>query len=54
MNFLVIGDSCLDVFRYGKVEKLAPEAPIPIITPEREESNPGMAGNVVRNIKSLL
>ena len=53
MNFLVIGDSCLDVFRYGKVERLAPEAPIPIITPEREESNPGMAGNVVRNIKAL-
>lgn len=50
---LVIGDSCIDVFRYGKVERLAPEAPVPVIVPEAEHSNPGMAGNVVRNIKAL-
>jgi len=53
MKILVIGDSCTDIFRYGKVERLAPEAPVPIIMPEREESNHGMAGNVVRNINAL-
>jgi bifunctional ADP-heptose synthase (sugar kinase/adenylyltransferase) len=53
MKILVIGDSCSDIFRYGKVDRLAPEAPIPIIIPEREESTPGMAGNVVRNIIAL-
>jgi D-beta-D-heptose 7-phosphate kinase/D-beta-D-heptose 1-phosphate adenosyltransferase len=53
MKILVIGDSCIDVFRYGRVNRLAPEAPVPIIVPEKEESNPGMAGNVVRNIKAL-
>lgn len=53
MKILVIGDSCTDIFRYGKVERLAPEAPVPIIVPEREESNHGMAGNVVRNINAL-
>ena len=53
MKFLVIGDSCIDIFRYGKVDRLAPEAPVPIITPERETSNPGMAGNVVKNIEAL-
>jgi bifunctional ADP-heptose synthase (sugar kinase/adenylyltransferase) len=53
MKILVIGDSCTDVFRYGKVERIAPEAPIPIIVPEYETSNPGMAGNVVANIKAL-
>jgi D-beta-D-heptose 7-phosphate kinase/D-beta-D-heptose 1-phosphate adenosyltransferase len=53
MKILVIGDSCTDIFRYGKVERLAPEAPVPVIIPEREESTPGMAGNVVRNLEAL-
>ena len=53
MKILVIGDSCVDIFRYGKVERIAPEAPVPIIVPERETSNPGMAGNVVDNLKAL-
>ena len=53
MKILVIGDSCVDVFRYGKVNRIAPEAPVPIIIPERETSNPGMAGNVVANLKAL-
>jgi len=53
MKILVIGDNCDDIFRYGKVNRLAPEAPIPIIIPERETSNPGMAGNVVRNLEVL-
>jgi len=52
-KILVIGDSCIDIFRYGEVNRLAPEAPIPIIIPEKETSNPGMAGNVARNIKAL-
>jgi D-glycero-beta-D-manno-heptose-7-phosphate kinase len=53
MKILVIGDSCIDIFRYGKVTRIAPEAPVPIIVPERETSNPGMAGNVVANLKAL-
>ena len=53
MKILVIGDSCTDTFRYGKVERLAPEAPVPVIIPEKEESTPGMAGNVVRNLEIL-
>jgi bifunctional ADP-heptose synthase (sugar kinase/adenylyltransferase) len=53
MKILVIGDSCTDIFKYGKVERIAPEAPVPIIVPERETSNPGMAGNVVANLKAL-
>jgi len=53
MKILVIGDKCDDVFRYGEVNRLAPEAPIPIIIPEKETSNPGMAGNVVRNLEVL-
>jgi bifunctional ADP-heptose synthase (sugar kinase/adenylyltransferase) len=53
MKLLVIGDSCTDIFKYGEVNKLAPEAPIPVIKPEKETSNPGMAGNVVANLKAL-
>ena len=53
MKILVIGDSCTDIFRYGKVERIAPEAPIPIIVPEHETSNPGMAGKVVAKLKAL-
>jgi len=53
MKILVIGDSCTDVFRYGEVNRLAPEAPVPIIVPEHETENPGMAGNVVVNLKAL-
>lgn len=54
MKFLVIGDSCTDVFIYGKVNRLSPEAPIPIFTPSRVVSNQGMGGNVVTNLKSLI
>jgi len=53
MRILVIGDGCQDIFRYGKVTRIAPEAPVPIIVPEKETSNPGMAGNVVANLKAL-
>jgi bifunctional ADP-heptose synthase (sugar kinase/adenylyltransferase) len=53
MKILVIGDSCTDIFRYGKVTRIAPEAPVPIIVPELETTNPGMAGNVVANLKAL-
>ena len=50
---LVIGDSCIDVFIYGDVERIAPEAPVPVIRPERKTENPGMASNVVANLKVL-
>jgi bifunctional ADP-heptose synthase (sugar kinase/adenylyltransferase) len=53
MKIIVIGDTCTDLFRYGEVSRLAPEAPVPIIKPEFEEKNLGMAGNVVRNLESL-
>ena len=53
MKILVIGDSCTDIFRYGEVSRIAPEAPVPIIKAHREISNPGMAGNVVSNLKAL-
>ncbi len=53
MNILVIGDSCKDVFIYGDIERISPEAPIPVFKPTREESNGGMAKNVANNVESL-
>ena len=35
MKVLVIGDSCTDVFKFGTVKRIAPEAPVPIIVPNR-------------------
>ncbi len=53
MNILVIGDSCKDVFIYGDIERISPEAPIPVFKPTHEESNGGMAKNVADNVESL-
>jgi len=50
---LVVGDSCKDVFVYGNIERISPEAPIPVFVPTREESNDGMARNVSNNVESL-
>lgn len=52
-TILVIGDSCIDEFIYGEVDRLAPEAPVPIIVPQYTKTNAGMAGNVALNVKSL-
>lgn len=52
-RILVIGDSCIDVFVYGKVDRLCPDAPVPILVPTNEVRNGGMASNVYNNIKSL-
>ena len=53
MKILVVGDSCLDTFIYGDIERIAPEAPVPVIKPKYKKENPGMAANVVANLKSL-
>lgn len=53
VRILCVGDVMLDRFIYGHVERISPEAPIPIFTAEREERMLGGAGNVVRNLLSL-
>ncbi|MFA7328517.1 MAG: PfkB family carbohydrate kinase [Candidatus Ratteibacteria bacterium] len=52
-KILVIGDVMLDRYLFGRVERISPEAPVPVFVPEREETRPGGAGNVAQNIKSL-
>lgn len=52
-KILVVGELCTDVYVYGEVKRLSPEAPIPVINPTREVRNAGMAGNVYNNLLSL-
>ena len=52
-HVLCLGDALLDRFIYGEVERVSPEAPIPILRIRREEEMLGGAGNVVANIAAL-
>ncbi|OGG77946.1 hypothetical protein A3B35_02190 [Candidatus Kaiserbacteria bacterium RIFCSPLOWO2_01_FULL_54_24] len=52
-KILVIGESCKDVFVYCHAERLAPDLPVPVLRIIEETSNPGMAGNVVCNVKAI-
>lgn len=52
-RILVIGDIIVDEFIWGKVERVSPEAPVPIVNIERESLMLGGAGNVAHNIISL-
>lgn len=50
---LCIGDAMLDRFVYGAVDRISPEAPIPVLRILRESAMLGGAGNVVRNLVAL-
>jgi D-beta-D-heptose 7-phosphate kinase/D-beta-D-heptose 1-phosphate adenosyltransferase len=50
---LILGDVMLDRFIYGSVERITPEAPIPVMAIERTAAMPGGAANVARNVATL-
>jgi D-beta-D-heptose 7-phosphate kinase/D-beta-D-heptose 1-phosphate adenosyltransferase len=52
-RIFVLGDVMLDRFVYGQVERISPEAPIPILRRQSEQSMLGGAANVARNIVAL-
>ena len=52
-NILCVGDIILDHYIYGRVERMSPEAPIPILLFENENYQLGGVGNVARNLSSL-
>jgi len=53
MRVLVVGDAILDHYVVGKVDRISPEAPVPVLRVEREFDRPGGAANVAANIASL-
>jgi rfaE bifunctional protein kinase chain/domain len=54
-RLLVVGDAMLDRYWYGEVDRISPEAPVPIvrIDPKKEEERPGGAANVACNAAAL-
>ena len=50
---LLIGDNCIDEYQYGIIDRISPEAPVPVFVPMRKETRPGMASNVFQNLKNL-
>src|SRR5215213_3477519 len=49
----VIGDVMLDTYMWGNVERISPEAPVPIVSLNKKEQRIGGAGNVALNLQSL-
>lgn len=52
-KILVVGDVMLDHYVFGKVERLNPEAPVPVLHVQKEQDATGGAGNVAKNIAAL-
>lgn len=50
---LVVGDAMLDRYLFGEVERISPEAPVPVVRVIREEHRLGGAANVALNVKAL-
>jgi D-glycero-beta-D-manno-heptose-7-phosphate kinase len=50
---LVVGDAMLDRYWYGGVERISPEAPVPVVAVNRSDERPGGAANVARNVRAL-
>ena len=50
---LVVGDVMLDRYWFGDVERISPEAPVPVVRISRSEERPGGAANVARNVAAL-
>lgn len=53
LNVLVIGDVMIDSYWSGKVERISPEAPVPVVHLQTQESRLGGAANVALNLKAL-
>jgi bifunctional ADP-heptose synthase (sugar kinase/adenylyltransferase) len=50
---MVVGDLLLDRYTWGRVERISPEAPVPVVEVVRMEDRLGGAGNVVRNLATI-
>jgi len=53
VNVLIIGDVMIDAYLWGKVDRISPEAPVPIVSVTKRENRLGGAANVAINIQSL-
>lgn len=52
-RIMVVGDVMLDIYRYGEVDRISPEAPVPVVLVKNSFKNLGGAGNTFANLYSL-
>jgi rfaE bifunctional protein kinase chain/domain len=53
LNVLVVGDVMIDAYYFGKVERISPEAPVPVVAVKKKENRLGGAANVAMNLVAL-
>lgn len=53
INILIIGDVMIDAYLWGKVDRISPEAPVPVVAVNKRENRLGGAANVALNVLSL-
>lgn len=54
MKILVIGETCIDTFIYGSVNRICPEGPVPILEESYSNTTKGMATNVYNNLNNII
>ena len=52
-NILIIGDAMIDAYMWGEVNRMSPEAPVPVVEVKKHENRLGGAANVALNLKAL-
>ena len=53
LKILLIGDTCKDIYQYGYVDRISPEAPVPVFVKTGSEMKYGMVDNVAINLFAL-
>lgn len=53
MRVMIIGDVMVDAYLFGKVDRISPEAPVPVVSVQQRSNRPGGAANVALNLKAL-
>lgn len=53
LTALIVGDVMIDAYYWGKVERISPEAPVPVVQVQQKENRLGGAANVALNVKNL-
>jgi bifunctional ADP-heptose synthase (sugar kinase/adenylyltransferase) len=53
LKIILIGDTCIDEYQYGTVDRISPEAPVPVFAPRHTEIKSGMGSNVKENLIAL-
>ena len=52
-KILLLGDSCIDIYQYGTIDRISPESPVPVFKLLYEETRDGMSSNVKANLEML-